>query len=234
MSDEQTEAEVRPEDGPTASAAMSPLSRRRGLRATTVALVAFLALIAAAPAAAKPNPFLHDVDQINGHLRTAIEFAPEELGEALGTAEVVCGLGERAASGGEAEAAAADWSTLDQLVNGFATDAARRVEVAFAAADGGLQDLRERLRTPLAPATRASANCATAPTRPGSGSATCAARSPASRAPFAAWRAHECRVATEGVTKTFRRIPTGLRLINLGMLELWRLAGLLPSPTEGT
>jgi hypothetical protein len=218
---------------------MSARFRPRRLGGAALALIAAVALVggaaafAASPAAAKPNAFLHDVDRVNGHLRVAIEFAPEELGEALGTADVVCALGERAAAQGEAAEAAADWSTLSQLVDDFATGAAHRVDVAFANADGVLGDLRERYERRWAGDPRLGK------LRQGVHSTRLGIRV-MRRAigglstPFAAWRAHECLAATEGVTTTFRRIPTGLRLIDLGMLELWRLAGLLPSPEEGT
>jgi hypothetical protein len=216
------------------------MSPRRGphLPATALALLAAVALLVAFPATAgaapaKPNRFLHDVDRVNGHLRVAIEFAPEELGEALGTADVVCGLGERAAAHGEADAAAADWSTLRQLVDGPATFAMRRVFVAFANADSVLVDLRERYEPHWAGDPRlGKLRHGVRTTRLGIRIMRRAIGG--LQTPFDSWRAHECRVATEGVTDTFRRIPTGLRLIDLGMLELWRLAGLLPSPEEGS
>lgn len=209
------------------------MTRRRLLAPLAVAVLAVaVALGAAAPAAAAPNPFLHDVDKVNGHLRIAIEIAPAELGEALGTAEVVCGLGERAASHGETEAAAADWTTLGQVVDGFATDAARRVDRAFANADGVLKDLRERYERRWAGDPRV------AKLRHGTrtthlGIKVMRRTIGGLDKPFADWRAHDCATATHDAETTFRGIPTGLRLIDLGMLELWRLAGLLASPTEG-
>ena len=177
--------------------------RRRLLAPLAVAL----AVVTAGPAAAAPNQFLHDLDQVNGHLRVAIEFAPAELGEALGTADVVCGLGEQAASRGEAEAAAADWSTLGQLVDGFAVGAARRVDVAFANADGVLRSLRKRYERrwagdPRLPGLRRGARTAhfgiQIMRRAIGGLAD----------PFARWHAHECTAAAESVATTFRRIPS--------------------------
>jgi uncharacterized protein (DUF1810 family) len=206
--------------------------RGRGLPAGAIALFVALACLVPGAATAAPSPLLHDIDLVNGHLRVAIETAPEELGEALGTAEVVCRLGERAVDAGEAEAAAADWSTLGQLVDRFAVGANHRVDVAFANADATLRSLRERyeLRWEGEPRLR-TLRRAVHTTRQGIRIMRSAMAG--LEAPFAGWRAHECAVANTGVEATFRRIPTGLRLIDLGMLDLWRLSGLLPSPTEG-
>jgi hypothetical protein len=211
---------------------MNLRSRGRGARAATVvALALMVGLIAAAAAKAAPNPFLHDVDRVNGHLRVAIEYAPEELGEALGTAEVVCGLGERATTRGEAEAAEADWSTLRQLVDEVAVGAERRVENAFANADSVLRAVRERYERRWAGEPRVGKlRHGVHTTRLGIRMMSHAIAG--LEAPFANWRAHECGAADAGVEKTFRRIPTGLRLIDLGMLELWQLAGLVPEPAE--
>jgi hypothetical protein len=195
-----------------------------------VAVCAAAALVAPTAAAAAPNPFLHDVDRVNGHLRVAIEYAPEELGEALGTAEVVCGLGERAARRGEAEAAAADWATLTQLVDEIGVGAEQRVQIAFANADSTLLSLRERYerRWPADDPRRGDLRHGVRTTRLGIRFMRRAIGK--LEQPFASWRAHECGAANAGVERAFRRIPTGLRLIDLGMIELWRLAGLLPDP----
>jgi hypothetical protein len=192
------------------------------------ALCAAAALAAPATAAAAPNPFLHDVDRINGHLRVAIEYAPEELGEALGTAQVVCGLGERAASRGESDAAAADWATLTQLVDEVGVAAERHVQSAFANADSMLQSLRERYEGHWAADDPRLGHLrhGVATTRLGIRFMRRAIGG--FDKPFASWRAHECAAANTGVDKAFRHIPTGLRLVDLGMIELWRLAGLLP------
>lgn len=196
-----------------------------------IALSTAAALVAAAPAAAAPNPFLHDVNRINAHLRVAIEIAPAELGEALGTAEVVCGLGERAASRGEAEAAAADWSTLTQLVDEIAVGSEHHVQMAFADSDSMLRSLRERYEPRWAgDPRRGHLRHGVHTTRLGIRLMRRAIGD--LDKPFASWRAHECAAANTGVEKAFRRIPTGLRLIDLGMIELWRLAGLLPEPTK--
>ena len=68
---------------------MSSRSRGRGRSAAAVTLVGALVSLAPVAATAAPNAFLHDIDRVNGQLRMAIEIAPEELGEALGTSEVV-------------------------------------------------------------------------------------------------------------------------------------------------
>jgi hypothetical protein len=196
-------------------------------RARLAAVCAAAALLAPASAAAAPNQFLHDVDRVNGHLRVAIEYAPEELGEALGTAAVVCGLGERAAQRGETDAAASDWATLSQLVDEFAVGAEHRVQIAFTNADSTLRSLRERYERRWAGDPRRNhLRHGVHTTRLG---IQLMRRAIASLdKPFDSWRAHECGAANAGVEKSFRRIPTGLRLIDLGMVELWRLAGLLP------
>jgi hypothetical protein len=210
------------------------MSRRSCLRGGQVAAAALIVLLAclAPAAAAAPNSLLHDVDRVNGHLRIAIEVAPEELGEALGTAEVVCGLGEAAATRGEVEAAAADWSTLGQVVDGFAEGASRRVVIALENADSTLVSLRERYERRWAGEHRLAALRRDVHTTR-QGVAIMKRAITGLETPFGSWRAHECAAANSGVETTFRRIPTGLRLIDLGMLNLWRLAGLLPSPNEG-
>lgn len=195
-----------------------------------VALCVAAALAAPTSAAAAPNHLLHDVDRVNGHLRVAIEYAPEELGEALGTAGVVCGLGERAAMRGEAEAAKADWATLTQLVDEVGVGAKQRVQIAFANADSTLRSLRERYerRWPTDDPRRGRLRHGVHTTRLGIRFMRRAMGK--LEEPFASWRAHECGAANAGVERAFRRIPTGLHLIDLGMIELWRLAGLLPEP----
>jgi hypothetical protein len=198
------------------------------------AICAAAALLAPASAGAAPNQFLHDVDRVNGHLRVAIEIAPEELGEALGTAQVVCGLGERATQRGEADAAASDWATLTQLVDEMGVRAERRVQIAFANTDSTLRALRERYehRWPAEDPRRGHLRHGVHTVRLGIKQMRHAIGSFAK--PFASWRAHDCAGANAGVEKAFRRIPTGLRLIDLGMVELWRLAGLLPEAAART
>jgi hypothetical protein len=172
------------------------------------ALIVLLACLVPAAATAAPNPLLQDVDRVNGHLRIAIEVAPEELGEASGTAKVVCGLGEAATTRGEAEAAAADWSTLRQVVDGLAEGASRRVVIAFENADSTLLSLRERYERRWAGESRLAAlHRGVQTTR--QGVAIMMRAIAGLEAPFASWRAHRCGAADSGVEMTFRRIPTG-------------------------
>lgn len=187
-------------------------------------LIVAVVLAAAAPAGAAPVPFLHDLDQVNGHLRVAVEYAPEELGESLGTAEVVCGLGERATSDLEPDLAAADWATLGQLVDRLAVGATWRVEVAFANSDSVLLSLRERYERRWAGRGEdlRQLRLGTRATR--RGIAIMRRALAALEAPFGSWRAHECAAATDGVEAAFADVPSGLELINVGMLRLWRLA----------
>jgi hypothetical protein len=209
----------------------SRLPLRTNRRRLIAPLAVALALAAAGPATGAPNPFLHAVDRVNGHLRVAIEVAPEELGEALGGAEIVCALGERAAAQGEAEAAAADWTTLTQLVDEVAVGSEHRVQIAFADADSTLRSLRERYERRWAgEPRRGDLRHAAHTTHLGIVSMRSAIAD--LDKPFAAWRAHECAAANAGVERVLRRVPTGLRLIELGMVELWRLAGLFPEPGE--
>ena len=200
-------------------------------------LLAPLALVAAlagpASATATPNLFHHDLGLVDGHLRIAIEYAPEELGEALRSADLVCNLGERTLSLGEADLASADWMTLEQLVDQMATGAAHRVQVAFGNADSVLADLRARweerwagARTQLRELRRG-----VAATR--RGIATMRAVIAGLETPFGSWHAHECAAATRGVEHAFSSAPEGLEQINVGMLRLWRLAELPPPRTEG-
>lgn len=189
-------------------------------------------LAAPPPASAAPNPLRHDLGLVNGHLRVAIEFAPEELGESLRSADLVCGLGEQAAGGGEPDLASADWTTLGQLVDQVATADSRRVEIAFRNADSALADLRaryERRWTGAATYLRELRRGVGGTRR---GIATMRSAVAGLTAPFASWREHECEAASRGVEAAFARVPGGLEQINVGMLRLWRLAELPPPPNE--
>lgn len=192
-----------------------------------------VALAASSPAIAAPSPFRHDLGLIDGHLRIAIEYAPEELGESMRGAELVCGLGERASSGGEADLASADWKTLGQLVAEVATEDSRRVAVAFGNADSVLADLRQEYerRWAGAPTHLRALRDAVAETR--RGIAIMHQVIAGLKTPFANWEAHECEAATRGLEATFTRAPDGLERINVGMLRLWKVALLPPPPNEG-
>lgn len=204
------------------------------VRGLVAAAILVAAPIAAAPAAAAPNPLRHDLGLVNSHLRIAIEFAPEELGESLRTAEIVCGLGERATANQEAELAAADWLTLAQIVDQDATVELQRVETAFRNADAVLGELRGRYerRWAGAPAYRRELRRGVSATRRGITVMRTAVAGLTTS--FARWRAHECEAAARGVEQSFGRAPRGLERINMGMLRLWRLAERPPPPTEGS
>jgi hypothetical protein len=182
-----------------------------------------------ASAAAAPSPLRHDVARVNSHLRIAIEYAPEELFESLRTAEIVCALGRKASEGGEPDVAASDWTTLDQVVEVPAEGTARRIDVAFANADSVLSVMARRYGENAAiPASRGRRlRHSISGTRHGIRIMRTAVG--ALSKPFDSWRAHECRAASRGVEEALFRTTTGLELINVGMLRLWRLAGLLPA-----
>ncbi len=212
---------------------------RRALVASLAAFAA-AALLAAPPAGAasapaphaSPNPFRHGLALVDGHLRTAIEYAPQELGESLRTAEIVCGLGERSLARQEADAAAADWATLGQVVDRLAVAQARRVQIAFRNADSVLADLRARFerRWRSSPPHLRELRRGVRATRRGITAVRAAITGLES--PFASWRAEECRAATRGVEKAFAAAPAGIELINKGMLRLWRLAEEPPPRTQ--
>ena len=195
-------------------------------------LAVAIALALTTPAGAAPNPFRHDLDQVNGHLRIAIEFAPAELGESLGTAETVCGLGERATAHGEADLASADWATLGQVIDQAAVGESRRVDIAFRNGDSVLADLRGRYEGRWAAAPKPLRELRRGVVETRRGIAIMRRAVAGLEAPFASWRARECDAATGGVEKAFARAPLGLELINVGMLRLWRLTQPPPAATE--
>lgn len=101
-------------------------------------------LLCTASAWAGRSPFRYDLHRIDARLRMGIEYAPVELGEGLSASEAVCRLGERAQQRGDAEGAAADRSTLSQLVEELDRPAMARVEGALQRADTGLGELRDK------------------------------------------------------------------------------------------
>lgn len=185
-------------------------------------LVVVAALLAAAPAAA--GSFRHDLGLVDGHMRNAIEYAPAELGESLRSAELVCGLGERAVAGGQADLASADWMTLGQLIDEVATHEAHRIDVAFANADSTLRDVRERYERRWAGAATKLRELRSGVAEARAGIATMRAAVAGLEEPFGSWKRHECQAAALGATDAFTRAPVGLKRINVGMLRLWRLA----------
>jgi Arc/MetJ-type ribon-helix-helix transcriptional regulator len=191
--------------------------------ACPVALLLVLALAASAQAAVNRS-FQHDLNRVNGHLRIAIEYAPLELGESLRAAEVVCGLGEAALAKGDAEHAAGDWTTLDQLVGEAARRQARRIEVAFANADTVVRDLRRRYERRWATIADRLRELRRGVEETRRGIVVMREAVAALAGPFASWQAHECEAAGRGREEAFGQIGSGLQRINVGMLRLWRLS----------
>jgi len=202
-------------------------NRTRGRLLAPLLITAAIAAPTVAPASAgaSPNPFRHDVAMVNSHLRIAVEERPEAMFEAMETAETVCGLGRRATERGETEVAAADWTTLAQVVEEPAEGNAHRIDVAFANADSTLMLMERRyVENRAIPASRRTPiEHAIGQTRHGIRIMRTAVRALAK--PFESWRDQECQAATLGVEEAFGRTETGLRLINAGMQGLWRLAG---------
>lgn len=199
----------------------------RSLRA--LPLVALAALLVVVPPAAA-DQFSHDLARVNAHLRIAIEYAPAELDESLTSAELVCGLGDRAAAE-RPDLASADWTTLGQLVDEVATQETRRIDVAFRNADSVLGDLRQRYERRWAdsPTDLRELRRGVLATRRGIASMRSAVAG--LEAPFGHWRAHECERATLAVSEALAPVGPALERINLGMLRLWRLTQ--PPPTPG-
>ncbi len=199
-------------------------------------LAVVAALLVAAPPAAGADTFRHDLAVVDGHLRIAIESAPEELFEALRSAELVCGLGEGAVAGGEPDQAAADWATLGQLVDQAAVGTAHRVDVAFRNADSALGQVRERYERRWSGALDRLRELRRGVRDTRRGIATMRVVIADLRLPFDSWKAHECEAARSGVALAFAPVGAALERINAGMSRLWRLSE-LPSPrttTQGT
>jgi hypothetical protein len=191
-------------------------------RVRIIAAVLVAVPLAAATAAAAPGPLRHDLGLVDSRLRIAIEIAPAELGESLRTAEIVCGLGERATAGQDAELASADWLTLGQIIDQSVT-ASQRVDTAFRNADAVLLRLRERYEGRWAEASGRLRELRRGVASTRRGIAVMRAALAGLPTPLTSWRAHECEAATRGVVQSFDRAPHGLKLINAGMLRLWRL-----------
>ena len=192
----------------------------RPLRAAPLIVFAVL-LVAASPAAA--GQFGHDLASVNAHLRIAIEYAPAELDESLTSAETVCGLGDRATAE-RPELAAADWTTLGQIVDELATQETRRIDVAFRSADSSLGDLRQRYERRWAdsPTDLRELRRGVLATR--HGIATMRSAVAALQTPFGHWRAHECERASLAISAALTPVAPALERINRGMLRLWGLS----------
>jgi hypothetical protein len=202
------------------------------MRLRIVPLLAVAALLVAAPPALA-GQFSHDLARVNAHLRIAIEYAPAELDESLGGAELVCRLGDRATAEERLDVAAADWTTLGQIVDEVATQDSRRIDVAFANADSVLGDLRQRYerRWAASPTDLRELRRGVLATRRGIASMRSAIA--ALEAPFDRWRAHECKPATLAAAEALTPLAPALERINVGMLRLWRLTQPPPTTARG-
>lgn len=172
----------------------------------------------------RPSPYRHSLSRIDAHLRFAIEFGPRALGEGLRSSEIVCQLGLTSEERGEAGAASADWSTLDQLVERLDIPAAAAIQGAFERADSTLLSLREKFSVGwrgdhprLAELLKG-----VALTRRGIRDMRVAVGQ--IEAAFPAWNERQCATATAAIQNGVVNLPTGLELINKGMRSLWRLA----------
>lgn len=152
-----------------------------------------------------------------------IEYAPVELVEGFSTSENVCRLAEKAEQRGDAEGAAADWSTLSQLVGELDRPAMERVDGALGRADAGLVELRKRYSAGWSDREKVAAlGRGVAQTRVGVRRLRGALEKMAQS--FGAWSAHQCKAATEAVEIGIARVPAAISGINAGMRILWGLA----------
>lgn len=152
-----------------------------------------------------------------------IEYLPVELGEGLSTSETVCSLAEKVERQGAAEGAAADWSTLSQLVEELDRPAAGRIDGALQRAGTGLLDLRRRFSAAWPDRKKvAELGRGVARTREGIQLLRSAMEKIAEA--FEAWPAHQCQAATEAIEAGIARIPSAVTRINSGMRVLWALA----------
>lgn len=172
------------------------------------------------------SPYRHSLSRVDAHLRFAIESGPQALGEGLRSSELVCRLGSTNEGRGEAEKAAADWSTLDQLVEGLDVPAAAAIQGAFERAGSTLLSVREQFSAawrgdrPRVAELRAGV----ALTRRGIRGMRTAMEQ--IEAAFPAWSERQCGAASGAIQSGVANFPHGLRLINEGMRGLWRTAGL--------
>lgn len=192
--------------------------------AAAVATAVTVALFAASAAsAAGPSPFRHDLRRIDSRFRTAIEYAPEELGEGLGASETVCRLAQEAERQGDREGAGADWGTLSQLVEELDRPAAAKVEGAAGRADGALRDLRRRYAAGWSDRGRV-AKLRRGVARAREGARMLRAAVETIVAAFDAWPEHRCQAAVDGIEAGVAQVPAAVTRVNAGMRLLWELA----------
>lgn len=199
---------------------------RHGLRPYfSVALIVLgLTLLVPDARAAGPSPYRHSLNQVNSHLRLAIELRPGRLAEELRSSEAVCDLAEAAEQRGAKEDADADWSTLEQFIQERDRPAILAVDDAFQRADSSLGDLGRR----FSPAWRQQATKAgqlnKGVTQTRSGIRLLRSAMDRLEGAFEAWDTHRCVAAREAIEAGDQLIPGGIEKVNLGMLRLWRLS----------
>lgn len=201
--------------------------RRRKVRArllaAAVTLLAALLTSSAWAAHGDPSPFRHDLRRIDSRFRMAIEYGPAELGEGLIASEAACRLGEESERRGEGDLAAADWSTLAQMVEEIDEPAAGRIDSALRRADSGLRALREKYvdAWPDPGKTRqlrqgvADSRLGIRLLREAMGTI---------EESFEAWKTHGCRAAKEAIESGGSDLSRGVDQVNTGMQALWELA----------
>lgn len=194
------------------------------VRALLVALAVLAAAALFTPSAwAGRSAFRHDLHRIDTRLRIGIEYAPVELGEGLSASETVCHLGEGAQQRGDAEGAAADRSTLAQLVDELDGPAAARIDGALQRADTGLRELREIFSAGWTDHAKV-AQLRSGVARAREGIRRLRAAVGEITESFDAWKANQCQAATDAINTGIAHIPGAVSRINAGMRLLWDLA----------
>jgi hypothetical protein len=162
--------------------------------------------------------------RLEDSLRFAIEEQPEGLTISLDASERVCALAAGAEERGEAPAAAADWSALDQLVEQLDQPGLRGVERAFRQASSTLAEVASRFaRAWQAEPARAHA-LRVAARRIELGIRLTVAGVQPLRAAFAAWEGQRCEAALAAIETSKQAVPAGIAAISRGMERLLALA----------
>lgn len=203
---------------------------------TAVALcLGLLAPAAAGAPAAKATtpPFLRDVGALERSLRVAIEDKPRALAESLTASEQVCDLGSAAEAGAESAAAAADWSTLEQIV-------ARTGEPELEMVEGEFERARRKLDNLVAAYERAwsrqshrrrSLRGAAASTRRGIAGVEGSLKHLS--AAFGGWRTRGCDAALSEIYAFRRGAAFAVETVGAGMGRLWGIAESLTARRRG-
>lgn len=176
-----------------------------------------------ASAAAGDSPFFRAVSRLDNALRVAIEDQPEGLTKSLGASERICSLGALAEERGDAAAAAADWSTLTQVVQLLDEPGLRGVEEAFGRAASTLAGIEARFGRAWRGQQRVKALHVRAAAVRGGIRAASAALQPLRKA-FAEWIAHRCEAALAETDTSGVQISAAVGTIARGMERLWIFA----------